>query len=296
MKSRSLLLIVLGLTLSGWILAGEADTCVPKSGVEPYVHDLQNPACSNLGVCSITDSCAEYKLEGEDISEGDHTHDTEAITVHLTLREYKEDDGEVEWLKFDWEATKPIRAVIVKAGTQANVYEYFTPRTSDTCMSSPSNTGISHITFCYVPSPPPQLEVTVSGLTNLEITQLRIRNWAATGDFKQSLGDLTVSVTATVNYQLWIYYTLPTEPSPSFLDDPLSFEDLNGGWTTIPRCPTEEECPSKVQLPDFTGAPTPTGEETHTYPVCVDLTLLGDRKAGESFTFTVHVMATSPGI
>ena len=127
---------------------------------------------------------------------------------------------------------------------------------------------------------PYRLEVEVSGLTSLTVDQ----PFLAQANRYASLGTLSVTVHATVNYQLKIYYEVSPSPSPAFTGDPLSFEYPTDTWTTIPAWPL------MVPLPGFPGTPTGPAGETHTYPVRVDLAALGDRAAGEVFTFTVHVL------
>jgi hypothetical protein len=140
------------------------------------------------------------------------------------------------------------------------------------------------------PIVPPQLEVAVSGLKNLTIDQPSIGQWAATGDLKALIGDpndgtgLTVTVTATVSYYIYVSYSYSMSPA-GFLpspEEPLSFEypTSSGTWYTIPKYGT--------------WAPLHglSGTATHSYPVAVDLTKLGDRTANDSITFTIHVMVT----
>ena len=129
--------------------------------------------------------------------------------------------------------------------------------------------------------------VEVSGLHGLKITQSLIAECSATGDFARSLGKLSVSVTASTSYVLKIYYTVSPEPSPAFAGDPLLFEYQtgSGNWTTIPKFPNMATLPSAG-----------SGDWNYDYPVEIDLVKLGDRKAGESFTFTVHVILTESGI
>lgn len=129
------------------------------------------------------------------------------------------------------------------------------------------------------PYEPPEIEVTVSGLDNLEVTQPLIGAWSGNPEqMMQSLGNLLVAVVANVAYDAYIYYSLIPTPSPSFSGDPLAFEYPTGTWTTIPSWP------SMAALPGLSGT------ATRSYPVAVDLTLLGDRTAGESFSFTIHVV------
>jgi hypothetical protein len=55
---------------------------------------------------------------------------------------------------FDWSSTHGIGAVIVKAGTGANVWFYDPQAYSDTGLYAYENKEISHVTFCWNPEPP----------------------------------------------------------------------------------------------------------------------------------------------
>ncbi len=75
------------------------------------------------------------------------------------------DDGHINYITisnsdgtyFDWSATCPIGAVIVKAGRTANVFYYDPQAYSDTGLCGPTNLkngqpyGLGHITFCWNP-------------------------------------------------------------------------------------------------------------------------------------------------
>lgn len=58
---------------------------------------------------------------------------------------------------FDWSATNPIGAVIVKGGTVANIFKYVPQASSDTGLTTPTNPRsgrpyeVSHATFCWNP-------------------------------------------------------------------------------------------------------------------------------------------------
>ncbi|MGC9530229.1 MAG: hypothetical protein ACP5G2_06475, partial [Candidatus Bipolaricaulaceae bacterium] len=94
---------------------------------------------------------------------------------------------------------------------------------------------------------------------------------------------------ATVSYTASVYYTynIVQGSTAYFTGDPLSLQADSTTWHTIP------EYPSAIPLPDFSGSP---GIEFHTYPVRVDLSLLGDRDAGDIIQLAVHVTvaASSP--
>lgn len=183
------------------------------------------------------------------------------------------------WLRFDWTSNIPVNVVLVKGGRGANGYFYDPPATSGSGLSAPGQKGISHIIFCYVPS---QLEVHVSGLSDLTVDQAFISQGYQYG----SLGMLSVAITAPMSYTASIYYTYTVVHGSSapFTGNPLSLQAASGIWYTIPKYP------SSTTLPDFSGNP---GTETHTYPVRVDLALLGDRAAGDVIEFTIHVTVSS---
>jgi len=192
----------------------------------------------------------------------------------------KKSDG--DWISFDWSSNIPVNVVLVKGGPSANAYYYDPPATGGNGLQAPRGKGISHITFCYCP---PMQWVSVSGLSDLEITQRFIRQ----GNRYGSLGILRVVIVSSVNYTASVYYTytIMSGSTSPFTGDPLSLQANSGTWYTIP------EYPSSTTLPDFSGHP---GIEMHFYPVRVDLSLLGDRDAGDVILFTVHVTvsASSP--
>ena len=199
------------------------------------------------------------------------------------------DDVPPEMMEFNWSANIAVSAVIVKA-QDTNVYLYDSAVTSDTGLVPPGQNAVSHITFCYVP---PQITVQVSGLKDLTVTQPLIRDWSSSGDFRILIGDpsdntcLTVEVTANVAYNVYICYTYSVSPGTATLDDPANvlFYQYNGTWYSIPYS-------SSIPCSNMTTLLGLSGTATHTYPVAVDLTQVGDRTAGDSITFTVHVMVT----
>ena len=91
-----------------------------------------------------------------------------------------------------------------------------------------------------------------------------------------SLGTLTVTVTAEVNYEILIFY----DSIPVLTDDPLIY--LYGNvWHQITK--------TSSALHGFSG--TPPGE-TRSYNVRVDLSKLGSRDwdVGDTIKFTIHVI------
>jgi len=260
----------LGLLLVAGLLQGASVTPVVW-GDDPG--ETGNPDCSD--VCS---TCGYYELKIEPPQEGTF-YGPGGFEVTISNATWKEAG---EMMSFDWSSNYPVYAVIVKAGPLANVYNYDPPVTSDTDLGPPGRQAISHITFCYKP---PEITVTVSGLSDLTIDQPFIGQ----GNQYGSLGTLSVSITASVSYTASVYYTytIVTGSTSPFTGDPLSLQADSGTWYTIP------EYPSSIILPDFSGSP---GTESHDYPVRVELSLLGDRDAGDVIQFTVHVTvsASSP--
>ena len=277
MKTVCVFLLVFGIFFLVYPLQGASVFPIPSLG---------NPDCNSLCLCS---GCySELKVDPP--QEGSFSDSV--LTVTISNATYKPDDGgdddENEMMSFDWSANIGVNVVIVKAGNCANIYVYEPAATSDTHLVPPGIHAISHITFCYVP---PQLEVSVSGLKNLTIDQPSIGYWSSTGNFSPLIGDpsdgsgLTVSVQATSTYSIYISYSYSIHPAGSLPspEEPLSYEYPAGTWYTIPKYPT------MATLHGFSGT---AGTETHVYPVAVDLTKLGDRTAGDTITFTIHVMVT----
>ena len=238
-----------------------------------------NPNCDTI--CS--DCFSELKIDPP--KEGYSTDGTLIVNIFNVVK--KLENGKEEWISFDWSSNIPVRVVLVKGGPSANAYIYDPPATSGSGLKAPKCKGISHITFCYCP---PEITVTVSGLSDLTLTQADI----ATGNRYGSLGTLSVSITASVSYTASVYYTytIVSGSTASFTGDPLLLEypSGSGNWITIP--PTS----GSLSLPGFSGAPNLPAGETVIYPVQVDLSLLGDRDAGDVIQFTVHVTvsASSP--
>ena len=104
-----------------------------------------NPTCADLGLGS-----SAYKPVDRNPSNGTYTNgDGFEVTISNDTS-----NG------FDWSANQLVEAVIVKAGTQANVYTYDPDVTGDTGLTTPDKQDISHVDFCYdqgdTPPPPPQ--------------------------------------------------------------------------------------------------------------------------------------------
>jgi hypothetical protein len=112
---------------------------------------------------------------------------------------------------FNWSSTLGIDAVIVKAGTGANVYTYSPESKGDTNLHSPysgtdaGNPGtirdVSHVTFCY------DYEVDVSKTANTSFK--RTYNWTIDKVGDQTALTLSVGQQFLVNYQVTLALGTP---------------------------------------------------------------------------------------
>jgi len=122
----------------------------------------------------------------------------------------------------------------------------------------------------------PCIEVEVKGLSDFDVTQEFLA-----GHRYAPLGELHVTVKASVPYEVRVCYEVSPTPFPPFSADPVDMA-YTWVWFTVPSCP------GYTRLPGFSGIP---GTESCTYRVRVDLADLGDRAAGESFSITIKVWA-----
>lgn len=127
-------------------LMGLALLIVPGASathVEPQLVD-DNPSCATVGIGEN-----EFKLQP--VESGHHSDPAGPLEVDVT----------VEGTHFDWSSNIPVLAVIVKGGPDANLYDYRPGETSDQGLHAPINPnnnrpfGLSHVSFCYNPSEPP---------------------------------------------------------------------------------------------------------------------------------------------
>lgn len=130
------------------LLIAVAGTCV----MAPAVADAAsvtpvlvpgNPSCADV---QGAETWTELKKDGPG---GVVVLDDGTVKVTATI------SGDEKSLSFS--ATAGIDAVIVKAGTEANVYVYDPDSTGDTdLVVPPADADISHVTFCYGPDAPGQ--------------------------------------------------------------------------------------------------------------------------------------------
>jgi len=180
------------------------------------------------------------------------------------------------WLEVD--VTEPVQSVI----SRARQHLAFVVRLLDeACPFFPSR-GSRHANFTEpcLRIEPCIVNVEVKGLSDFEVTQ----PWIS-GNRYAPLGKLTVDISANVPYEVRACYAVSPEPDPPFSEDPVDIA-YNWAWTELPRCVPDGS--SFIPLPCFSGTP---GTETCIFRVRVDLADLGDRAAGEQFTFTINVWA-----
>ncbi len=132
------------LTLAIMLALGGTSAALHATHVEPVVVD-GNPTCTDLGY--------DFGTKVDPPTPG-----TYAIDAFSSIT-WTSADG----VDFDWTSTLGMDAVIVKGGSEANVYAYDPPAESfgDTGLHSPENSSghpaaISHLEFCF------DYEVTVS--------------------------------------------------------------------------------------------------------------------------------------
>ncbi|MGC9360287.1 MAG: hypothetical protein ACP5G7_07935 [Anaerolineae bacterium] len=121
------------------------------ASVDPVYHEGNVKCCDtadpslSLGYCAAP----EFKIQAP--YGGTHTFPDGVNTITITVTRWE--DGQA--VEFSWTSTLPLDAVIVKAGSGANVYSYDPELSSDSGLQSPinpkndKNFGISHIEFCY---------------------------------------------------------------------------------------------------------------------------------------------------
>jgi hypothetical protein len=111
--------------------------------VEPAYHP-GNPSCLDLGY--------DHELKFDPPSAGSKSGGGVTVELSLGADQY----GQL----VDWSSSKPIDAVIVKGGPNANAYVYAGESSGDTGLHAPFNGpdkyyGLSHVNFCWDGDKPP---------------------------------------------------------------------------------------------------------------------------------------------
>lgn len=141
-ENRSKILSVAGaITILTLILVS---SFAQAASVEPVLV-AGNPSCADL-----VPGTTELKIEP--VADGSYSDGTLSVTIDVRDTA----SGQV----FDFTANMGVDAVIVKGGTDANLYSYNPEATSDTELHAPVNASnnlyydLSHISFCYHVEPP----------------------------------------------------------------------------------------------------------------------------------------------
>src|SRR5215213_8682678 len=154
-KTRNLLVMLAGFV--GAVMLLLSTRSAQATHVQPNLV-LGNTSCTALGYDY------GFKPQPEPPPSGTYTFPGDDATVTIVS------DGTY----FDWTSTLGIDAVIVKGGSNSNVYVYNPESFGDTDLHSPDTSSgnladISHIEFCY------DYELTVSKTANTTFT--RTWNW-----------------------------------------------------------------------------------------------------------------------
>jgi hypothetical protein len=130
-----------------FVLAGAAAaTHVEPVLVDPWQSGNAATECAAAGTYQYA-----YKVDNWDDVDENGTYQAD-FGAHQNAITISNSDGTY----FDWSASSPIGAVIVKAGTGANVFYYEPQESSDTGLYGPANDKgnpreVSHVTFCWNP-------------------------------------------------------------------------------------------------------------------------------------------------
>lgn len=195
-------IVVLALLLASVTAALAATPSSPTSdgGITPYIVD--NPGPGGNVTC---DMVGDFEFSTARINYNDGVFDAD-FPAGLTVTT----DGTY----VTWNSSFGIGAVIVKGSNAANIYEYVPQAYGDSGLASPINAsgkpaGLSNITFCWNPEPPPT-QWCSPGYWRQEH---HLDSWAATGISPDELystyfGQITLSAKgikdkAPTNPTLW---------------------------------------------------------------------------------------------
>jgi len=291
--------LVVGIFFSLELAIGQITIqCIPGppsgGGVTPI------PGGGNPNCCDLEYGDFGFKIDGNPIGSGLQFYFIDAtqngISTKLTCGINPQPDNAnyititSDGYYFSWSSTLGIDAIIVKGGSESNIYVYVPESKGDTQLHAPINPknsmpyGISHIEFCF----DYELDVTKSANT----TYTRTYNWTITKDVTPATWELfkgddgtsqyTVSVDKTgytdsdwaVNGTITITNNTPFSAEISGVSD-----EISGGITVTPDCGISfpytlaagqsVNCTYSSPLPDKTSrtnAATVTTDET-VYPV-----------------------------
>lgn len=178
-RSNFLLRYLPKFSSSIYLPSSSSGVVAPLAMVTPTPSQTTNPICLSLGF--------PYELKIDNPALGETTLDFVKIN-------YKNIGGIYQ---IDWESTRGIDLVIVKAGAVqsgggAYFYSYSPEAFADTNLTTPDNKALSHISFCY------DYEVEVSKTADPSFT--RTYSWTIDKGGDQTELKLAVGETYPVNY------------------------------------------------------------------------------------------------
>ncbi len=114
----------------------------PNFAAAPSVTPIEvadNPNCVELGFIGNelrVDPPVDGDYDDVDFNPG-------PLSVHVEF------DPDVDALTVDWTSNINVNGVFVKGANSGNLYTYAPPTNGDTGLETPTQQGISHVSFCY---------------------------------------------------------------------------------------------------------------------------------------------------
>jgi hypothetical protein len=156
----AMIMLVATMQLAGAVVAFEPTLPTTEKGITPAYYSSWYPSneCNELG-CSGDSLKIETTLDNQTYEDPDSDFEVTISDVKVIV----DNEGTEVW-SFDWDSNYNVCAVVVKASTKANVYNYRCDATDDGDLYSvvkkydeigePSTYyGISHVTFCCCEEP-----------------------------------------------------------------------------------------------------------------------------------------------
>jgi hypothetical protein len=167
-------------------------TVVVSASVAPDLWTLtRNVPCTEL--YPDVEGIKEFKLDGDDLANGDHTV---MGSLFVNIANLTDDT-------FDWSSNFDIYGVYVKGGNAgSNLYTYFgtdyTRGDTNLTVPDPSNNSISHISFCYLEA------LAISKTANA--TYDRTHDWDIDKSGDETELTLMPGTQAEVDYEVTVSY------------------------------------------------------------------------------------------